>query len=766
MSSNQTDLGFYYTKDQQLNIPGVENLSAVGFAGTNYVRDFNFGISQSFVNFELINGHIWSSADPCKPSTIKTIDNTLRNFFQILKGIKEYKGIYFDTAIGEASNLTAEISKTVSIISGVLRTLTQRIRTYVLDKVKNLIRDFVEYQATPWLKEKLSPVLGKLIDQVLCAFDKLIGNLANLVGDFLFALINLGVNNPVLCAAEAYVSALLDKLATEIENAIQPILAEIQNLLGGISTGVGNIFSYIDLVLGYEGLLCSQPVCPEDVANFKTGPFGGPLKKDADNWKKDAAKPSTGLSNFNKSAQDFLNEKFPTTSQNSKFTTVPCNTGPFDCGSPQLVFFGGGGSGASGNVVVNGIGQVLGVNLLNGGKNYQTAPFVTITDPAECGKYASAYSVINDDGEVIQVVLTPGTGYSSVDNGGVPSFNYFYGTPNPVQVGNSITLNWSVNNYTSLSLSTNGSTISGYENISVGSTQASFVVSSSDVQFAAGSNQTTKTYTLTAVKTNTNSESQTVSQDYVFTVSTVGVGSTATEVTTVSPPLIDSFTGSPSIGTQLTPGSILTLSWETTNATSVTLSPAQSSTTTLPVDGSVSVTIPSDVIGIVTSYTLTATNTNAPAGQQSVTQIISYTIGSASDGQVSSTTGTGITTTTSETGTTGISTNIGNSVSTLNDIIVLNSGIDYDPTDNVNVVGGNNGATFELITSPIGQIVAINILTPGYGFTTIPEIQINSKNGVGAKFLATLDFIPIDQLEKDIQIDSSKLVKVIDCVYK
>lgn len=105
-------------------------------------------------------------------------------------------------------------------------------------------------------------------------------------------------------------------------------------------------------------------------------------------------------------------------------------------------------------------------------------------------------------------------------------------------------------------------------------------------------------------------------------------------------------------------------------------------------------------------------------------------------------------------------------MSTLNDIIVLNSGIDYDPTDNVNVVGGNNGATFELITSPIGQIVAINILTPGYGFTTIPEIQINSKNGVGAKFLATLDFIPIDQLEKDIQIDSSKLVKVIDCVYK
>jgi hypothetical protein len=177
--------------------------------------------------------------------------------------------------------------------------------------------------------------------------------------------------------------------------------------------------------------------------------------------------------------------------------------------------------------------------------------------------------------------------------------------------------------------------------------------------------------------------------------------------------------------------------------------------------------------GILTSYTLTATNTNAPSGQQSVTQVLSYTVSPTATAGTATTTPavSGVTTSTTAgigtTSPTGGGSN--NAVSSINQVQVLEGGIDYDSNDEVVVVGGNNGAEFTLNTTALGQIVSVNVLNPGYGFTTVPEIQINSKNGVGAKFLTQLKFTPLDQflIEQELEaLDPTKLVKVIDCVYK
>lgn len=771
MSSKQNDLSYYTISGKTANIPFAEGANVLTPGAGTARADLLLDQSFIWARLEKHGEYLYSSADPCKPSNIKSIDNTLRNFFTFLKGLKDYKEIYFDSTIGEAQNLTYEIQKAIGLISGVLRTLVQRIRNYVIQKIKNLIRDFIENVATPFIKETLSPVMSELIDQVLCGFEKIFDNLANLVGDFLFALVNLGINNPVICATEAYINALLNNLANTIDETIQPILEQAQNIIGNISGVVGSVFSYINMVLGYEGLLCNKPVCPQDVANFKTGPFGGPQKgpgTPGDNYKKMINSPSKGLSDAVSRADKWLNETFPATESGGTLTSkgvvaisggsVPCYTGSFDCGNPQLVFFGGGGSGASGNVIVNGLGQVIGVNLLNGGRNYNSAPFVTITDPAGCGKYASAYSIVDDDGKVIKVVLTePGYGYSSQNNGGVPVIDSFVGSPNPVQVGKTVTLTWEVFNFDNLSLN-----IDGYTNIT-NTNSVSLVINESDVQFAVGSKQTTKTFTLTATKYNTNSAPQVVSQDYVFTVTKDVTEDETAKVPSMNSPKIDVFTGSPQPGTTLNPGTILTLSWTTTDAERVVLN--SSPDTPLPLDGSLSVVVPVDAEpGSLISYLITATNTNINGQSQSVSEVLNYTIASAADGQ--SSTGSVPAEEGGGEGLGGGSTTTSNVVSSIDDIIILNSGVDYDPNDEVVINGGNNGATFELVTSPIGQIVAINVLTPGYGFTTIPDIQINSKNGVGAKLLPSLKFTSVDQLEKEIVVDPAQLVQVIDCVYK
>ena len=745
-NSNQIDGSFF--KDDTKGLP------------QNY---FSHLSSNGFQDFLLKGEYEWSVADPCKPGTVGEIDTTLRNFFNFLRGLQEYGDLYVNGALGEAQNLTYEISKTVSKISAVLRTFTQRLRNFIMNLIKEIIQGAIQCLLTPLLEQIKDTVFGIILDQLMCKFDEIMNNLKDLVSDFLFSLINLAINNPAFCAIEAFTNSLLNNLASTIDDAIQPILAQIGDLLGGAAQVVGSVFSVINKVLAYEGLLCSEPKCPEDVKKFKTGPLGGPTKGQRENFSK--FKPSRALSGVNDSVDKWLNENFP---EGSNTSGAPCYTGSYECGSPQVVFFGGGGSGAAANAIVNGVGQLIGFNLLSGGRQYKTAPFVSVVDPAGCGVGAQAYAVMEDDEDTglkvkSAVLMYTGTQYSSVNTGGIPVINSFIGAPNPIQVGKSITLSWNVSNFDNLSLG-----IEGYNDLKNPTDSVSFVIDESDVQFIPGSDIATKTFTLTATKNNVNSSPQVVSQDYTVTVTRNVTEDKNATVTIGSPPIIDSLVGSPEVGTVLSPGSILTLSWETTNANQVRLNPPPANNPTLPVDGTVSLVIPTDVeLGSIVSYTFTATNTSAPTGSQSISQVINYTVGlgaaAGGEGGVIEETSADAEVTTTVTG------DVNSAVSSISNIQVLEGGIDYDPTDEVTVVGENNGATFELVTTPIGQIVDIRVVTPGYGFTTIPEIQINSKNGVGAKVLTQLQFTPLDQFLKEQELetlDSTKLVQVIDCVYE
>lgn len=726
--------------------------------------------SKDFALFADRCNYEFAIAQPCRPGTLTEIDTTLRNFFNFLRGVQEYGDLHVNGVLGESQKLTFEISRTISIVSGVLRTFTQRLRNFILGLIRELIQGAIQCLLTPLLEQIKDTVFGLILDQLMCRFDEIMDNLKNLVSDFLFALVNLGINNPAFCAMEAFTNALLNRLADDIDNAIAPILDQISDLLGGAAQVVGSVFSVINQILAYEGLLCSEPKCPEDVNKFKTGPLGGPQPGQREGFNRMISSPSTGLGNLNNEVEDWLNETFP---ENSNIPGASnCYTGPYECGTPQVVLFGGGGSGASASAVVNAVGQIIGFNLLNPGQGYNNAPFVSVVDPGGCGGNVQAYAVMTPNGDQVQSVnLTPddnNNGFTGTA-GATPIINSFVGAPNPVQVGNSITLNWDVSNYTSLSLSTGGNTIEGYGSlIGPGATgQASFVIGASDVQFAAGSNTTTKTYTLTAINSAAPTESQPQTANYTFTVT--GTTSDEDDSGTVDntqaslSPTINSFTGSPTVGNTLTPGSILTLSWDTSNANQVTLEP-NTSNTTLPVDGSLSVTMPTGLTsGILTSYTLTATNTNAPSGQQSVSQVISYTVSPTSvSTATASVTGIG---TTSGVGIATTADGGNNAVSSIGNVNVLEGGVDYDDGDEVTIVGGNNGAELSITTTALGQIVSVNVINPGLGFTTVPVIEINSKNGVGAKLSAQLKFTLLSDLEIQT-FDPTKLVKVIDCVYK
>jgi hypothetical protein len=157
-----------------------------------------------------------------------------------------------------------------------------------------------------------------------------------------------------------------------------------------------------------------------------------------------------------------------------------------------------------------------------------------------------------------------GASSSSTTKGTVPTIASFAANPTAVSAGASATLNWSTTGATSIA-------------IAPGTFTSTFATGSTSVSPTA-----TTTYTLTA----TDSAGSTTAT------------ATVTVNATTGKPVINSFTASPA---SITSGASSTLSWSTTGATSLAISPGAFTSTSATGSTSVSPTA-------TTSYTLTATN--------------------------------------------------------------------------------------------------------------------------------------------------------------
>jgi hypothetical protein len=95
----------------------------------------------------------------------------------------------------------------------------------------------------------------------------------------------------------------------------------------------------------------------------------------------------------------------------------------------------------------------------------------------------------------------------------------------------------------------------------------------------------------------------------------------------------------------------------------------------------------------------------------------------------------------------------------LDDVIIENPGINYSPEDSITITP-DNGASLEFETDNFGRITNVNVLNPGFGFTTYPTIRISTASGgVNAKFIPKLKVI-----RDPIVVDESKLIQVTDLV--
>jgi len=375
----------------------------------------------STISYEISNTSI-SGPNNCGNDIASRIQVELTKLTIILKQIKQYYQVYVEGTVNKLTNLVDEIQATIENIAAIMRTLVQRVRNYLLRKLRNLLKDALEIILGDVLKDIRDSIIAKILNALFCAIQKTIEDLPLLIADFIAAIIGRVFSVPI-CAAEQFINALVNNIILGIEEAISPILDEINDILGGVLEVGGEIFAAIDQVLGIFGLLCLEKDCVE-ITKFKASPFGIPVVAGKDQYEKFLSQVTLG--DVSGSATDWLeksgfglNDDFSAFGQ-GVLGESSCNTYPATCGPPFIDIFGGAtAQQAIASAVVNQAGQVIGAVIENAGSRYLTPPFITFRDPCERGKYASAYGIINSEfGTLERIVITnPGYGYLPASDG-------------------------------------------------------------------------------------------------------------------------------------------------------------------------------------------------------------------------------------------------------------------------------------------------------------------------------------------------------------
>ena len=365
--------------------------------------------------------------DPCGTSEMSKINTQLQKFFTIVKGIKKYGNLYINGTINKIQNLTSLIRNTSRIIGAVLKTLTNRLRDFLLSKIRAGIEDLIEMILPTVARAIKNTIIQTVIDNIFCAFKDIAKGFVNLVTDFLFELVGKIVNVP-FCAAQQFTNALVNNIAAVVDDAVGPVLDQINDVLGGITKIVGNVFQALDYILGFEAFLCAKPNCPE-IKKFKASPWGGPSQAEIDDFAGFLDIPSEGeitndITKFIDGIELF-GEPLGDSAGTIPSSITKCDVSAFKCGPPSIEIFGGGGIGAVAEAVVDNAGRTIGVNLINGGSGYTRPPFVSFVDSCE-DTFTSGYAIISESGgtgdggtgnvgtdgtgggEVIDIVITSG----------------------------------------------------------------------------------------------------------------------------------------------------------------------------------------------------------------------------------------------------------------------------------------------------------------------------------------------------------------------
>ena len=358
-----------------------------------------------------------ASNTDCEQAPVGSIQREIKNMIAETQRIQKTATDWETKVSTKVDNIEKEIAKVkdnaTKAITGDVKRITAELQKNSLKKVNDALSDtYYEVFPTelPLVKQKAEEANSELA----CAFKNIMKNLTGMVGNFLNQIMDRFINTP-MCAVENFVGSLLGKISGLIDGAVNSVMSPIKSLL----SGMGAATSAIDDVLGFATDALSFLSCDEDPRCSEVkewNPINGPeISATLDlfsivNKAKEAASlvqnAVEGVTNIGDTLSDIA--------KNADFSDAlsdSCNVGPVFCGPPTVEFIGGGGSGATGNVIVSALTTVLGVDIITPGGGYIGPPRVRFNDSCDKGQGATGRAVV-EDGKVVKVIIDDtGIGY-------------------------------------------------------------------------------------------------------------------------------------------------------------------------------------------------------------------------------------------------------------------------------------------------------------------------------------------------------------------
>jgi len=360
----------------------------------------------------------------CSENTGSKITNSLTKF---LNKASEGLGDAFDmiddldTAVGEISDamegLTTKMSDLLQTkLVDFIDTGMMAAKNFIFNTITNPLAAFAQNSA--FANAALKPISG-LMKSFGCLGDTIKKALKGTITNLLTNMIKKGFINPVECAVEDFIGNLTNKVASVMDSIVGPLINPINSLFSKIGQGFGSIKGVLAGGLNILNKVNGLLACKDEDGKTKCHVQdeyklnGGSVKKESGGKKQNRiAKSINNFSNRIAGIGSALDKKtgnieVERVDENGDPYTPECNTGNiFECGLPRIEFFGGGGEGGAGNVILGNFIQQLDSEL-------QQKKFKTLTgDKYE--NFGSLKEDIEVTGSIIGVDVTfPGEGYTS-----------------------------------------------------------------------------------------------------------------------------------------------------------------------------------------------------------------------------------------------------------------------------------------------------------------------------------------------------------------
>ena len=395
------------------------------------------------------------------------IQNSLNKF---LDGASDTLGDAFDMVAG-LETAVSEISDSMDLLTGSMSSLLQdKLVDFVdtgLQAAKNFIFNKIKLpiaaraQTNAFMTAASKPVNG-LFKAFGCIGATIKKALKRTIKNLLLNMVKKGFINPAECAVEDFMGNLTSKIANLMDSIVTPLIGPIDSLFSIVGKGFGSVKGFlaggINMLSKVTGLLnCA------DGGGAKCHVVTDYDLKKGSKKKRSEAKKQNGIAKiFTKASEKLDNlgegldkktgnlQKLLDEDENFKRDDVNCNTGNIlDCGLPRVEFFGGGGEGAVGDILLGNFIQeldtaidetkinveggtstigdetmggsllqnvkttasIIGVDITYPGEGYTSEPFVSFVDNCDQGYGAYGRATIDKDpnsptyGQVTSVIM-------------------------------------------------------------------------------------------------------------------------------------------------------------------------------------------------------------------------------------------------------------------------------------------------------------------------------------------------------------------------